>query len=515
MSARTSPVVIPTVFATKPSEFHKRFELVTQLARQHQAEVQIDFMDGQFVRHSSPPISSVPALPSELVFEAHLMLREPRHCLPLLKEKGFARVIVHVEAHHDREDVRETVLRARALRLSPLLALNPTTPLEEVLPFTRLIDGVLFLGVEPGAEHQHFITSVYEKVEQLRALDEQVWIQVDGGVTPVVAKHLAALGVNAVNSGSYVSASQDPAQRLALLEQAMRVPRKRALLQRRKLPLHDIRLKANTIRQRVVTMLAHAQSGHTAGSLGMADVLATLYFHVLKYDPARPEHPDRDYVFLSNGHICPVWYATLAEAGFFPSDDLFTFRRINASLQGHPHVGATPGVENSGGPLAQGLSQAAGAAKALRIDGKQNRVFCLCSDGEHDEGQAWEAALFAAHHKLDNLICIMDRNNIQIDGFTDHVMNLEPLAAKYRAFNWNVYEVDGHDVAALLRTIGKAMLLSGKPTMIIAKTIPGKGVREFEGKPEWHGKPPSEEQAGRALRELERERKRLEGHYGA
>ncbi len=501
------PRVIPTVFATTAREFSRRFDRLVPLARW----LQIDFMDGVFVPSSSVPIASVPELAQyRAVFEAHLMMREPRQYFPLLWEKGFARVIVHVEVHAGREDVRETILRARALGLEPVLALNVETPVEAVLPFTQLVDGVLFMGVPPGAEGQSFRPAVFEKIEQLRALDEELWVQVDGGVTPVVARHLASLGVNAVNSGSFISVSPEPRKALALLERAMRSRRQQPLRPRR-LPVRELQLKANTIRQLVVTMIAHAHSGHIACSLGLADIFATLYFHVLRYDPVRPEHPGRDFLFVSNGHCCPAWYATLAEAGFFPRDELFTLRQLGSRLQGHPHVGEVPGVENSSGPLAQGLSQAAGAAKALLIDGRPNRVFCVCSDGEHDEGQHWEAVLFAAQYRLDNLVCIVDRNNIQIDGFTDHVMNLEPLAAKYRAFNWQVLECDGHDIAALLRALREAVATRGRPTVIIARTTPGKGVRLFEGDPRWHGRVPSAEETGKALRELARSAEVLHG----
>jgi len=271
----------------------------------------------------------------------------------------------------------------------------------------------------------------------------------------------------------------------------------------------EFALIANDLRQDIVRMLVEAKSGHTAGPLGMADIFAVLYFAHARVDPAKPAWEGRDYILVSNGHICPVWYATLARKGFFPADQLMSFRKINSLLQGHPHVGPIPGVENSGGPLAQGLSQAAGVALALRIDKRPNRVYCICSDGEHDEGQAWEAALFAAFHRLGNLSLIMDRNNIQIDGPTDRVMGLEPLADKYRAFGWHVVEIDGHDIGEIRNALRKADEETERPTMIIAKTVPGKGVREFENNYEWHGKPPSAEQGARALLELQEERERI------
>lgn len=271
----------------------------------------------------------------------------------------------------------------------------------------------------------------------------------------------------------------------------------------------EIALKANRIRVNIIKMLEEAKAGHTAGPLGMADVFATIYFKYLKHDPGNPTSEGRDFVFLSNGHICPVLYATMAETGYFPEEELMTFRKINSRLQGHPHNTSLPGIENSGGPLAQGLSQAVGCALALQRDGKPNKVYCLCSDGEHDEGQAWEAAMFAGNNQLKNLVAIMDRNNIQIDGFTDEIMDLEPLADKYRAFKWNVIEIDGHDISAISTAIENAQ--GTGPTMIIAKTTPGKGVKEFENKPEWHGKPPNQEEAASALAQLKEARKQLEG----
>ncbi|RME52599.1 transketolase [Candidatus Woesearchaeota archaeon] len=274
--------------------------------------------------------------------------------------------------------------------------------------------------------------------------------------------------------------------------------------------IKELYLMANTLRQDVITLLAAAQSGHTAGALGMADIYAALFFSAMRYNPQRPESEDRDYLYLSNGHICPIHYAAMAEAGFFPRQELLTFRKLGSRLQGHPHNLSLPGIENSGGPLAQGLSQAAGCAKALKIDKKKNRVYCICSDGEHDEGQAWEAAMFAGNNKLDNLTLIMDRNNIQIDGFTNDVMDLEPLNEKYIAFNWHVIEIDGHDMHAILAALQEAKRTANKPTIIIAKTIPGKGVTFMQNKPEWHGKPPTQDEAAAALQELEEERASIE-----
>lgn len=259
---------------------------------------------------------------------------------------------------------------------------------------------------------------------------------------------------------------------------------------------------ANTIRRDIIEMLLNAGSGHSAGPLGMADIFTALYFHIAHIDPKKPRDVKRDRIFLSNGHICPVWYATLAHAGFFPVKELSTLRKLGTRLQGHPHLGSLPGVENSGGPLGQGLSQAVGATLALRMNKNRARVFCLMSDGEQEEGQIFEAIMCAGKYQLGNLTAIMDRNNIQIDGPTERVMPLEPLADKYRAFNWNVIEIDGHNIRDIVDACGQAKAVQNKPTLILAHTIPGKGVDFMENDYEWHGKPPSKEEAREALKQL-------------
>ncbi|MDE2001172.1 MAG: transketolase [Patescibacteria group bacterium] len=261
---------------------------------------------------------------------------------------------------------------------------------------------------------------------------------------------------------------------------------------------------ANKIRQDIIAMLVEAKSGHSAGPLGMADIFTALYFHILNHDPKNPNWPERDRVVLSNGHICPVLYATLANAGYFPVEELMTLRKLGTRLQGHPHRTALPGLETTSGPLGSGLSEAIGIALALRLDNKKNRVYCLTSDGEHDEGNTWEAVMFAGKQgsKLNNLTAIMDRNNIQIDGFTENVMPLESIRAKYEAFNWHVLEVNGNDIAEFVAAVNEAKAIYEKPTMIIAHTIPGKGVSFMENDFTWHGKPPKPEEAKRALHEL-------------
>ena len=260
---------------------------------------------------------------------------------------------------------------------------------------------------------------------------------------------------------------------------------------------------ACNIRQDIIKMLLKAGSGHSAGPLGMADVFTALYFSgVLKHDPKKPNWPDRDRIILSNGHICPVLYATLARAGYFPVKELLSLRKLGSRLQGHPHRGSLPGIENSSGPVAHSSSVAVGLAYAFKMDKKKNLVYCLVGDGEQDEGQTWEAVMFAGKHKLDNLCFLMDRNNIQIDGYTENVMPLEPLKTKYEAFNWHVIEVDGHNIEAIVDAINQAKAIFEKPVMIICHTIPGKGVEFMEWEYSWHGKAPKPEEARKALKQL-------------
>lgn len=248
--------------------------------------------------------------------------------------------------------------------------------------------------------------------------------------------------------------------------------------------------KARDIRETIIEMLAAAGSGHLAGPLGMADIFAALYFHVLKHDPKDPELPERDRLMLSNGHIVPVRYAAMAHAGYFPVEECLTLRKFRSRLQGHPERDFLPGMETTSGPLGSGLSQASGYAYAARMDGKTFRVFCAMSDGEHEEGNTWEAAMFAGKYRLNNLVGIVDRNNIQIDGNTEDIMPLEPFADKYRAFNWHVIEVDGHNIAQFIAACDEARSIKEKPTLILAHTTPGKGVPVIENDYRWHGNPP-------------------------
>ncbi|MBI4148829.1 transketolase [Candidatus Woesearchaeota archaeon] len=266
--------------------------------------------------------------------------------------------------------------------------------------------------------------------------------------------------------------------------------------------IRGLRLKANEIRKDLIKMLVHAGSGHSAGPLGMADVFTALYFAILRHNPHKPLWKDRDRLFLSNGHIVPVRYVTMAYAGYFPKKWLSTLRKLGSRLQGHPERERMPGLETTSGPLGSGLAQAAGYAYAARMDNKKFRVYCICSDGEHDAGNHWEAVLFAGKYKLSNLTAIVDRNNIQIDGHTEEVMPLEPLEDKYKAFNWHVLHIDGHNFREIIAAVDHAKAVYERPTVIIAHTIPGKGVSFMENMPEWHGKPPKPEEARVALHEL-------------
>ena len=268
--------------------------------------------------------------------------------------------------------------------------------------------------------------------------------------------------------------------------------------------IKELQKKANDIRQSIIEMLVEAESGHTAGPLGMADVFTLFYFHILKHKPQNPSWEGRDRLVLSNGHICPVLYAAMAHSGYFPVEELKTLRKFGTRLQGHPHREYLPFIENSSGPLGEGLSQAIGMALADKIDKKDKDrfIYCFMSDGELDEGNSWEAIMLAGKNKLRNLIAVVDRNNIQIDGYTEHIMPLEPLADKWQAFNWHVIEVGGHDFKALNEAVEEAQEIFEKPTVIIAHTIPGKGVKEFERDYKWHGISPNKEQGEMALKEL-------------
>jgi len=269
------------------------------------------------------------------------------------------------------------------------------------------------------------------------------------------------------------------------------------------LPLERLETIANDIREDIIRMLEHAGSGHSAGPLGLADVFTALYFDILKHDPKKPDWDERDILLLSNGHCVPVRYATMAHAGYFERKELLTLRQLGSRLQGHPERLRLPGLENTSGPLGSGLSQACGMALGLRMNLQQHRwVYVVMGDGELDEGNVWEAAMLAGKYKLNNIIGIVDRNNIQIDGPTETVMPLENLHAKWEAFGWHVLEIDGNDIEAVIDACAMARAIVEKPVVIIAHTVPGKGVDFMEYDFHWHGSPPNHEQAVKALHEL-------------
>ncbi|HUD10690.1 MAG TPA: transketolase [Candidatus Saccharimonadales bacterium] len=269
------------------------------------------------------------------------------------------------------------------------------------------------------------------------------------------------------------------------------------------LTIEELELKADDIRQDIIKMLEHAKSGHSAGSLGQADIFTALYFDILKHDPKNPDWSERDILIQSNGHTVPVRYAAMAEAGYFPKEELLTLRQFGTRLQGHPERTKLPGLETTSGPLGSGLSQACGIALALRMDKQMHRwVYVTTGDGELDEGNNWEGIMLAAKYKLTNMIAIVDRNNIQIDGPTETVMPLEDLKAKWQAFGWHVIEIDGNDIEAVIDACAMARAIVEKPVVILAHTVPGKGVDFMEYDFHWHGSPPNHEQAKLALKEL-------------
>lgn len=262
--------------------------------------------------------------------------------------------------------------------------------------------------------------------------------------------------------------------------------------------------QARKIRIDIIEMLEHAGSGHSAGPLGLADVFTALYFSVLKHNPREPFWDERDRLCLSCGHVVPVRYVTMAHAGYFPKEELKTLRALGSPLQGHPSRHDMPEIEHSSGPLGQGASVSIGMAIAAKLQRKTHNVFCVLSDGEQQEGQVWEAAMLANREKLGNLIWIIDDNNIQIDGHTEDIMPVEPLTKKYEAFGWHTQEINGNIVQEVIDACERAKSEQGSPSVIIAKTVPGKGVSFMENKPEWHGRPPTKEEAKQALQELSR-----------
>ena len=264
----------------------------------------------------------------------------------------------------------------------------------------------------------------------------------------------------------------------------------------------NLKKEAVILRRHIIEMTHHAQSGHPGGSLSACDLVTALYFHILRVDPKNPSWPERVRFVLSKGHACPGWYAALAERGFYPVEELLTFRKINSRLQGHPELGTTPGVENAAGAEGQGLSFSVGLALAARLVHKPSRVYCIMGDGEQDVGQTWEAAMAGAKYGLDNLTAFVDRNGIQQEGRTEDIMPLEPLMDKWRSFNWNVLTIDGHDFRQILAAVEEAHGTKGRPTVVIARTVKGKGVSFMENMIKYHGAATTPEEYKQALTEL-------------
>ncbi len=257
--------------------------------------------------------------------------------------------------------------------------------------------------------------------------------------------------------------------------------------------------KARTLRVSIVKTLHKSQSGHTGGSLSAIDMITALYFHVMRHDPENPQWEERDRFILSKGHAAPAQYVALAEAGYFPKEDLMMLRRLGSHLQGHPDSKGTPGVEVCTGSLGQGLSMANGMALGLRLDKRNSRVYALLGDGELQEGQVWEAAMASAHYRIDNLCALVDANALQIDGEVERVMNVGPIGDKFKAFGWNVTEIDGHDMEEIIKALESAKLVKEKPTAIVARTVKGKGIPRFEHKASYHGVAPNDEELSEAL----------------
>ncbi len=272
-------------------------------------------------------------------------------------------------------------------------------------------------------------------------------------------------------------------------------------MENNQLSVKELEAKAKEARRLIIEMLAKAGSGHPGGSLSAADLVVALYFNILRFNPKDPQWPDRDRFHMSKGHCCPLWYAVLAQTGYFPKEELMTLRQLGSNLQGHP-VRLTPGIESASGSLGQGLSIGLGMSLAAKMDKKDYRVYVLLGDGETQEGNIWEAAMACSHFSCDNICAILDFNGCQIDGKCEDIMGVEPLAAKWQAFGWHVIEIDGHDMRQILSAYEQAKTVKSKPTIIIGRTIKGKGVSFMEGVIGFHGKAPTKEEAEKALREL-------------
>ncbi|MBT3304127.1 hypothetical protein HN592_04820 [Candidatus Woesearchaeota archaeon] len=413
--------------------------------------------------------TAVKRIRTELEKDVHLMILDVEKNIIPYKNAGASIINFNVMS----ENVIEKIKKIRKAGMKVGLAINPETHVNVLLPFIKKIDEVLVMSVHPGKGGQRFI-NISSKIKKIKQMNPDVLIKVDGGIKESTLRKIKNADVAII--GSYIFNKKKPIEVI------------------KKLSLKHV---ANNVRKDIIKMINKASSGHPGGALGMADVFTTLYFDELKYDVNNVKWDKRDYLVLSNGHICTALYSCLARVGFFSRSELEGFRKTGRMLEGHPSV-HIPGIENGSGPLGIGLSQAAGMAL-----GSSNRVFCVVSDGEQDEGNNWEAVMLAAKYKLGNLITIMDRNKIQLSGNTKEVMELKNLKKKYLTFGWNVRSINGNN----LKQIKKSLQYKGKkPLMIIANTTPGKGVSFMEGKYEWHGKAPNDKEAMKALEELDESR---------
>lgn len=525
--------VIPAILVKSREELLALIEKVKPSV----TSVHIDIMDNIFVPNKTVGLEDLTNLPSGIFYEFHWMVKDPENWI--LRVPGKHMHLVHVETISDWNKIKKACVTGGKIGL----AINPPTPIEKLYPYIndKDVTKVLFMTVNPGFCGQKYIAEVESKVHDLRAKFPELEIEVDGGINLETSERASEAGANVLAASSAIFMAKNISEAVQKIYESgirgrnksqscwcekmpadVNVPKlftdppKQTLLEvgpsigvgsTKVVDIKKLYLLSNNIRQSIVKMLHAAKSGHPAGSMGLADVFTALYFNVLNHDPKNPDWECRDRFILSNGHVCPGLYATMAEAGYFPKEELMTLRKLGSRLQGHPHRGTLPGIENSSGPLGQGLSIAIGMALVAKREKKSWKVYCVCSDGEHNEGQIWEAALLASKFKLGNLVAIMDRNNIQIDGFTEDVLPLEPLEEKYRAFGWQVINIDGHNIQQIISACDEAKTIIDKPTMIIAHTVPGKDISFMEFITAWHGKSPGDKEATTALEDLEEERK--------
>ena len=499
--------LVPSVLVDDASRAADQLAFV----RLHTKRVQLDVCDGSFVfRRSLADFSKLDF--SGLEVEYHLMVSNPVDWLERLPAP--ASVICHVELSAPKVEAFLAGCQKRGI--FPALGINPETPVCRLAPYLSRVNRVTVLGVHPGWQDQEFLPFVLSKVRALSKSNQNLQIQLDGGMQLSPSDEASSLfqavqaGASSVILGSALwkaSSREDVlsrAAKLAATAENARLSQSPPLTEFEK----RIFLKSYQLRSDVIAMVTRAHSGHIGGALGLAEVFAVL-FERMHLDPKNPRDPGRDRLLVSNGHIGAIWYASLARAGFFGIEELSSFRQLDSRLQGHPHNSSLPGIENSGGPLAQGLSQAVGRCLALRLSRSPARVYCIIGDGEINEGQAWEAFLSAAKFRLNQLTFLLDRNGIQIDDYSENVLPLEPLADKLRAFNIHPIEIDAHDPNEIVRALDEAAAFDLGPSVIVCHSTPGKGVSFFEGDFKWHGTPPSIEQAMAAKMELDNALQRI------